>query len=227
MPRPSEPELFDPRSTFDPAWGGVRSSHAEDDEFGVAPDAADPESVEDFDRYGEDAWTQLSRDAPEEHGDRVHGRRWRSRPKRAGDVMTTRPHSASPDATLKELAQVMVDEDCGIVPIVERGRLVGVVTDRDIVCRTVARRLSQRSARARDVMSEDDLACVEAGASLDAVLSEMERHRVRRICVVDEADRLLGIISMSDLAREADVDLELQDAFLDISSDRSFWSRLR
>jgi CBS domain-containing protein len=75
-------------------------------------------------------------------------------------------------------------------------------------------------------MSEE-LAAVGEGASLDEVLREMEHHRVRRICVLREDDTLVGIISMADLAREADVDYELRDAFLDISSDRSFWQRLR
>lgn len=222
MPRPSEPELSDPRSVNDPAWGGVRSTHAESPEEGIAPDAPD-----DYDRYGEDGWARFDeglRRAPE--GERVHGMRWRALPKRARDVMTPRPVAVPPDAPLQRIAQIMVAEDCGIVPVVDRGQLVGVVTDRDIVCRTVAHRLDQRRARAADVMSED-LASVDLGASLDEVLEEMERHRVRRICVVDEDDRLLGIVSMADLAREADVDQELQDAFLEISADRSFWARLR
>lgn len=222
MPRPSEPELFDPRSVNDAAWGGLRTTHAEAPEEGIAPDAP-----EDYDRYGEEPWGHFQEGFrhPSE-GERVHGMRWRSLPKRAGDVMTLRPVAVPPDASLQRVAQIMVAEDCGIVPVIDRGQLVGVVTDRDIVCRTAAHRLDQRRARAADVMSED-IASVDVAASLDEVLEQMEQHRVRRICVVDEDDHLLGIISMADLAREADVDKELQDAFLDISADRSFWERLR
>lgn len=207
-------EMIDPRRYNDPAWGGVHSTHAEVNEIGT-------------DEFGEDAWDRFGDESEVDPGDRIHGRRWRSRPLRASDVMTPRPHAVGPDASLQDIARVMVQEDCGIVPIVDDGaRLIGVVTDRDMVCRVVAHNLDQRRARARDVMSED-LASVDEGASLDDVLREMEFHRVRRICVVDEDDILLGIISMADLAREADVDVELQDAFLDISSDRSFWQRLR
>jgi CBS domain-containing protein len=214
MPRFPRAELKDPRKFTDPSWGGVYSTRA------------DVAQIEWDDRFGEDRYGRFGEATAEDPGERYAGRRWRSKRQRAGDIMTPRPRTVSPDATMQELAQVMVDENCGIVPVVEDGRLVGVVTDRDIVCRLAAHHLDQRTARARDVMS-DDLATVDERASLDDVLREMELHRVRRICVTAEDDRLLGIVAMADLAREADVDVELQDAFLEISSDRSFWQRLR
>lgn len=154
------------------------------------------------------------------------GRRWRSGAICVRDVMTRNPRSASPGDSVQRLAEIMVQEDTGIVPIVDGERLLGVVTDRDIVARIVAHGLDMKSARARDVMT-DDVECVTEQDSLHDVLRLMAEHQVRRIPVVARGDRLLGIVSMADIAREADVDEELQDTFEEISSERSFWSRLR
>ncbi|MBI2395373.1 MAG: CBS domain-containing protein [Deltaproteobacteria bacterium] len=154
-------------------------------------------------------------------------RRWRRGGLRARDIMTRNPRAAQPTDTVQQIAQIMIDEDCGIVPITEAdGRLLGVVTDRDIVCRLVAHGIDMREARARDVMT-DDVECVTEDESLHAVLRLMSEHQVRRIPVVARGDRLMGIIAMADVAREADVDEELQDTFDDISSERTFWSRMR
>ncbi len=154
------------------------------------------------------------------------GRRWRSGAICVRDIMTRNPKCASPNDSVQRLAEIMVQEDTGIVPIVEGERLLGVVTDRDIVARIVAHGLDMRSARARDVMT-DDVECVTEQDSLHDVLRLMAEHQVRRVPVVARGDRLLGIVSMADIAREADVDEELQDTFEEISSERSFWSRLR
>lgn len=159
--------------------------------------------------------------------ERMGARRWRRGTARARDIMTRNPRTARPTDTVQQVSQIMVDEDCGIVPICEdNGRLLGVITDRDIVCRLIARGIDMRDARARDVMT-DEVECVTEDESLTSVLRLMSEHQVRRIPVVARGDRLVGIIAMADLAREADVDEELQDTFEDISSERSFWSRLR
>jgi CBS domain-containing protein len=154
-------------------------------------------------------------------------RRWRRGGARARDIMTRNPKGVGPTDGVQRIAQIMVEEDCGIVPVVEQdGRLLGVVTDRDIVCRLIARGVDMKDARARDVMS-DDVECVTEEEDLHAVLRLMSEHQIRRIPVVARGDRLVGIIALADLAREADVDEDLQDTFEDISSERSFWSRLR
>jgi CBS domain-containing protein len=159
--------------------------------------------------------------------ERMGGRRWKRGQSRARDVMTKNPRAARPSDSVQQVSQIMVDEDCGIVPVVEQdGRLLGVITDRDIVCRLIARGIDMKEARARDVMT-DEVECVTEDESLCSVLRLMSEHQVRRIPVVGRGDRLLGIIAMADLAREADVDEELQDTFEDISSERAFWSRLR
>jgi CBS domain-containing protein len=154
-------------------------------------------------------------------------RRWRKGGQIARDVMTRNPKTARPNDSLQQVAQLMIDEDTGIVPVVEEdNRLIGVITDRDIVCRLVARNIDLRSAKAADAMT-DDVECVTEQHSLHDVLDLMSDHQVRRVPVVARGDRLVGIISMADIAREADVDEELQETFDDISSRRGFWARLR
>lgn len=154
-------------------------------------------------------------------------RRWRRGSIRARELMTRNPRTVKPTETVQQIAQVMVEEDTGIVPVCEAdGRLLGVVTDRDIVCRLIARGVDMKDARARDIMT-DEVECVTEDETVSAVLRLMSEHQIRRIPVVARGDRLVGIISMADIAREADVDEELQDTFEDISSERSFWARLR
>jgi CBS domain-containing protein len=154
-------------------------------------------------------------------------RRWRRGAQCARDVMTKSPKAVRPSDSLQHVAQVMIDEDTGIVPVIEEdNRLVGVITDRDMVCRLIARGVDLRAAKAADAMT-DDVECVTEQHSLHDVLDIMSDHQVRRVPVVARGDRLVGIISMSDIAREADVDEDLQDTFEDISSRRGFWARLR
>ena len=161
--------------------------------------------------------------------DRLAGagrRRWRRSPQCARDVMTRSPKSVRPTDSIQQIAQLMVDEDTGIIPVVENGRLMGVVTDRDIVCRLVASGTDLKTAKASEVMTSE-VECVTEGDSLQEVLQLMGQHQIRRVAVVAKDDRLVGIISMADLAREADVDESLQDAFEEISAERSFWTRMR
>lgn len=153
-------------------------------------------------------------------------RQWRQSPQSARDVMTRNPKTVRPTDTVQQIAQLMVDEDTGIVPVVEGGKLVGVVTDRDIVCRLVANGTDLKGAKASDVMTAE-VECVTEDDSLEDVLAVMGEHQIRRVGVVAKGDRLVGIISMADLAREADVDERLQDAFEEISAQRSFWSKMR
>ncbi|MDO9022215.1 MAG: CBS domain-containing protein [Deltaproteobacteria bacterium] len=153
-------------------------------------------------------------------------RRWRHSPQTARDVMTRNPKSVRPGDPVTQIAQLMVDEDAGIIPVVDGGKLVGVVTDRDIVCRMVVAGTDPKTVKASDVMSVD-VECVTERDSLHEVLQIMGEHQVRRVPVVAKDDRLVGIISMADLAREADVDEQLQGAFEEISSERNFWSQLR
>ncbi len=221
-------EFVDPRPTNDPAWGGTSSTQSDEAELGFGDDPGyDP----DVTRFGEDAFDRL--EGFNERPDELHpcarrrGHLWQSRAASVEDVMTVDPRVVGPDTPVEDVARIMRDEDVGVVPVVDEGHLVGLVTDRDLVLRVVAHGLDQHRARARDVMTSDDLAVAYEDDPLSVVLDQMERHRVRRIPIVAEDDTLLGIVAMADLARQADVDFELQDALLEISSDRSFWSRLR
>lgn len=118
------------------------------------------------------------------------------------DVMTSNPTTCEPTATLVDAAKVMAGEDVGPVPIVEGGKLVGLVTDRDIIVRAVAEGRDVTSTTVRDVASKD-LVTVTADEDLDRALQLMAQHQVRRIPVV-EGDRVVGIVSQADVARAAD-----------------------
>jgi CBS domain-containing protein len=118
------------------------------------------------------------------------------------DVMTSNPTTCEPTATLVDAAKVMAREDVGPVPIVEGGKLVGLVTDRDIIIRAVAEGRDVTSTTVQDVASKD-LVTVTADEHLDRALQLMAQHQVRRIPVVD-GDRVVGIVSQADVARAAD-----------------------
>lgn len=153
-------------------------------------------------------------------------RRWAREPLTAREIMTRGVKSVRRDSPLREVAQLMKDEDCGVVPIVdERGTLVGLVTDRDLVIRAFTGAKSPDTLRAGDVMT-DDVRAVTQDENVHSVIELMGRRQVRRVPVVDRDDRLLGIISMGDIANRADYDEELQEALDRVSARRSFWNRL-
>jgi len=154
------------------------------------------------------------------------GRRWPREPLTAREVMTRQVRAVRLDSALREVARLMKDEDCGIVPVVdERGRLRGVVTDRDLVVRALAEGRSPDSLRAQDVMT-DEVEAVLPHETLPDLIALMGHHQVRRVPVVERDDRLIGIVSLADIATRAEHDEELQDALHRISARRSFWSRL-
>jgi CBS domain-containing protein len=110
-----------------------------------------------------------------------------------------------PDASLDEVARLMRDNDCGEIPIAEGSRsrtLIGVITDRDIVCRAVAEGKNPRELKARDCMSSPVLT-VRANEDLEECCRIMEQSQIRRVPVVDEAGDCCGIVSQADVARIA------------------------
>jgi CBS domain-containing protein len=116
------------------------------------------------------------------------------------ELMTENPRSVSPDQTIQEAATIMRDEDTGVVPIADGGNLVGVVTDRDIAIRAVAEGKSA-STRVTEVASKD-LVTIDPDQDLDEALRLMAQHQVRRLPVVEEDGRLVGVVSQADVARE-------------------------
>jgi CBS domain-containing protein len=117
-------------------------------------------------------------------------------------LMTTEPVTVAPGATLGEVATLMKQEDCGAIPVVEAGRLVGIVTDRDIVIRGVAAGTDPKTQRVSTVMSADP---VTVGPDDDVSDAEqvMADRQIRRLPVV-EGDRLVGIIVTAQIARAED-----------------------
>jgi CBS domain-containing protein len=153
-------------------------------------------------------------------------RKWQREPLTAREIMTRGVKTLRRDSSLREVAQLMKDEDCGVVPIVdERGSLVGIVTDRDLVLRAFTGGKTPDQLRAMDVMT-DDVECVHPDEDIHSIIAVMGKKQIRRIPVVEKDDRVIGIISMGDIANRADYDEELQEALDRISSKRSFWSRL-
>jgi CBS domain-containing protein len=131
------------------------------------------------------------------------------------EVMTSNPTSVEADSPVAEAAKIMKQKDIGIVPIVEGGRLVRTVTDRDIAVRVVAEGKDPRSLRVRGIASTD-LVTVNPEQDLDEALRLMATHQVRRLPVVGEDGKLVGIVAQADVARESD-DRKTGDLVEDIS----------
>ena len=120
--------------------------------------------------------------------------------KLARDVMTENPACCTPQTPLEQVAKLMVQHDCGEIPVIDADeQVVGVVTDRDIVCRVIAAGKNPLAYVAETCMSEL-VVTVRESASLADVLSTMEKHQIRRVPVVDESGRCIGMISQADLA---------------------------
>ena len=118
----------------------------------------------------------------------------------ARDVMTAEPACCSATMTLDQVAKMMVQNDCGEIPVVDVGdQPIGVITDRDIVCRVVAEGKNPLGHTAEQYMSQP-VVTVRADAPLDQVVSMMEKHQIRRVLVVDERGSCAGIIAQADVA---------------------------
>jgi CBS domain-containing protein len=113
----------------------------------------------------------------------------------------------SPDTPVTELAKLMRDHDVGAIPIGENDRLIGMVTDRDIVCKGLAQdNFDARGATARDVMTPEIHCCGEDDDLAKAV-RHMEELKVRRLPVISKNKRMIGILSLGDISHSASVDL--------------------
>lgn len=187
-----------------------------------------------------DLWSRGSRDY----------RAQRSR-LRCRDIMTRDLTVATRDTTLTEIALMMKQEDTGVIPVVEydvapgngrneaeahnnrhgngrnysRGKLIGLITDRDIVIRAVAEGKDCAATRGEEIMSVDIYTAHANDRVVDAI-HKMGEKQVRRIPVVNENNYLMGMISMADIAVETREDRELGEALEDISKGPSFWNRI-
>jgi CBS domain-containing protein len=117
------------------------------------------------------------------------------------DIMSKNVACCAPETSLKEVARMMVENDCGEIPVVDvTGRPLGVVTDRDITCRAVAQGRNPLTLQAADCMSTPCIA-VTPETSLEACCATMERNRIRRVPVVDESRVCCGMVAQADVAR--------------------------
>jgi CBS domain-containing protein len=113
----------------------------------------------------------------------------------------------SPDTPVPELARLMRDRDVGAIPIGENDRLVGMVTDRDIVCKGLAQDdFDARSATARDVMTAE-IHCCREDEDLAKAVRHMEELKVRRLPVINKSKRMIGMLSLGEVSHSAPVDL--------------------
>ena len=111
-----------------------------------------------------------------------------------------------PDEPILYAAQMMRDADIGAVPVGENDRLIGMITDRDITCRGVASNRSLREMRVRDVMSEGIVYC-NTSDELPNAVRLMEERKIRRLPVIDENKRMVGMLSLGDVSELASQDL--------------------
>jgi CBS domain-containing protein len=118
---------------------------------------------------------------------------------RAGEVMTRDVVTVRPDATLREAACLMDDLNVGALPVCDGRRLVGIITDRDITVRATADGMRPDATPVHMVMTDDVCWCFEDD-SIDEIEHEMARHQIRRLPVVDGRKRLVGMLTLGDLA---------------------------
>jgi CBS domain-containing protein len=118
------------------------------------------------------------------------------------DVMTPDVTTVTPEARLTDVARIMRDEDIGSVPVAQGDRLLGMITDRDIVVRALADGDNIDMRTAGDVMTAG-VQCCHDDQNVGDVLKEMGDQQIRRLPVVDKEERLVGIVSIGDLSREA------------------------
>ncbi|ACB76571.1 CBS domain-containing protein [Opitutus terrae] len=115
------------------------------------------------------------------------------------EMMTKETRSVSPDTPVIEVAGLMRLHDIGVVPVVEDGRIVGMLTDRDIVLQVVADGDDPRSTVVRDVMSTGSIS-VNENQEVDEAVALMEKYQVRRLPVLNADSKLVGIVSLGDIA---------------------------
>jgi CBS domain-containing protein len=124
------------------------------------------------------------------------------------EIMSEHPVFGTPDTNLRVIAQMMVENDCGCIPIVESEdskKPVGMITDRDIVIRTVAENKNPLDFRAADIMT-DGIVTVNPGTSVEECCNLMENKQIRRVAVVDDNGKLCGMVAQADIAINAPTD---------------------
>ena len=142
---------------------------------------------------------------------------------RCREIMTKTVRTATRDMSLSEAAALMRDGDMGAVPVVDDGKLVGIVTDRDIVIRAVAEG-KDAATHVGDVMTTE-LFTVTPDDFVFEAIRLMGDKQIRRVPVIDNNGALVGIIAIADVALETEDEREIAETMEEISSGSSFWSK--
>lgn len=142
---------------------------------------------------------------------------------RCRDIMSARVKTAERDTSLRDVGALMRDGDMGALPVVEGGKLVGIVTDRDIVVRAIAEG-KDPSTPISEAMTAD-VFYVRPDDFVFEAIRLMGDKQVRRIPVVNEDGRLAGIIAMADIALEMEDEKEIAETLEEISSGAGFWNK--
>jgi len=142
---------------------------------------------------------------------------------RCREIMTSNVQTATREMSLSQVAVMMRDGDMGSIPVVENGKLVGIVTDRDIVVRSIADGKNADSPVADSMTTE--IFSVSPDDFVFEAIRLMGDKQVRRVPVVDGNGALAGIIAMADIALEMEDEREIAEALEEISSGSAFWSK--
>lgn len=144
---------------------------------------------------------------------------------RCRDIMTSNVTAANPAQSLRAIAGLMRDGDLGVLPIVDdRNKLVGIVTDRDLVVRAAANGLDLNRTAVGEIMT-DVLHTARADDFVFQAIRLMGDKQIRRVPVVSETGELQGILSLADIALEMEDEREIAEALEDISSGTAFWRK--
>lgn len=142
---------------------------------------------------------------------------------RCREIMTSSVKTATRDMPLRDVAILMRDGDMGSIPVVEEGKLVGIVTDRDIVVRSIADGRGADSSVGEAMTSE--IFSVRPDDFVFEAIRLMGDKQIRRVPVVNEDGELTGIIAMADIALEMEDEREIAETLEEISSGSSFWKK--
>lgn len=123
---------------------------------------------------------------------------------KVSDVMTRDVQTVQPDQPVQQAANFMLNADAGSIPVTEGERLIGMITDRDIAVRGIAKGHGPDTP-VRDLMT-NDIVCARVDDDIADAASKMSEAQVRRLPVIDDQERLCGIVSLGDLSRESDAD---------------------
>ncbi len=136
--------------------------------------------------------------------------------RRVRDVMTPNPASVSEKDSIKRVAEIMKREDAGVVPVVDGRKVIGIITDRDIVVRLIAEGKDPSDAKVNDAMSKQ-VRAVKEDTPINEVLQLMSREQIRRVPVTNNNNELIGIVSIGDIASDSKETVKVGRTVEDIS----------